>query len=166
MILQHTGLNVSSILCLAGGSIPGMALKDRIKEAVDHFEDKGGKIPDLAAKLKVSRSAIYQWLDGSTKNLKNEVLFDLAKETGFSAEYIATGKGIKRVGQVSPDTETGPDLGFLTTTVQAVEEYLDMQELDLEPAAKAKLITLLYEICVDKGKIEAPAVARYLRLVA
>lgn len=143
-----------------------MALRDRVREAVDAYKDKGRSVKDLADNIGVEASAIYQWLDGSTKNIKNETLFALSKETGFAAEYIATGKGSKHGHQVLPLGESGPDLSFLTMTVQAVEEYLDRQDLDLEPAAKAKLITLLYEICVDKGKIEAPAVARYLRLVA
>lgn len=142
-----------------------MALRDRVKEAVDAYKAKGKSVRDLAGAIGVKPSAIYQWLDGSTKNIKNEPLGALSNETGFSTEYIATGKGSKHKVAVFAPSE-GPDLSSLTMTVKAVEEYLDREELTLDPPAKAKLIALLYEICVAKGKIEAPAVARYLRLVA
>lgn len=138
-----------------------MTLGERIKEALSV-----GKlsVSDAAAKLGVGRSAIYQWLAGDTKNLKLENLFALAEETGYSAKWIALEKGMKR--DVKPFTPPGSlDLSFLTITIQAVEKYLDEAGLTLEPEAKAKLISLLYEICAEKGKVEQPHVARYLRLV-
>lgn len=138
-----------------------MTLGERIKYALS---DGKLSVADAAAKIGVGRSAIYQWLAGDTKNLKLENLFALADETGYSAKWIALEKGTKR--EVKALTAAGDlDLSFLTATIQAVEEYLDAQELTLQAEAKAKLITLLYEICAEKGKVEQPAVARYLRLV-
>lgn len=139
-----------------------MALKDRIKEAVDSYKGPKG---DLIKKLGVSRSAFYQWLAGDAKNLKNANLYALAQNTGYSAKWLATGEGTKL--ERSAFTHSGhPDLAFLETTIVAVEHYLEDQDLHLEPSAKAKLVTLLYEICAEKGTVEQPAVARILRLVA
>ena len=47
----------------------------------------------MARELGCSAAAIYQWIDGTTKDLKNELLFALADKTGFSARWLATGEG-------------------------------------------------------------------------
>jgi len=153
---------LSTILCGLAGSIAGMALKDRIREARDAYK---GPVEELAKKVGVSRSAFYQWLAGDTKNLRLENLFALAEETGYSAKWIATGHGTKRDSSALAHNN-GPDLSFLEITMRAVEEYLDKQDLTLDPEAKAKAVTILYEICAEQGKVEQPAVARILRLVA
>jgi len=140
-----------------------MQMKDRLKEAIDASRLP---VPEVAKRLKVSRSAVYQWLAGDTKNLKLENLFAVAEMTGYSAKWLATGQGTKREAKLFAPDLAGLDLSFLTITLQAVEKYLNEAELSLDPEAKAKLITLLYEICAEKGKVEQPAVARYLRLVA
>lgn len=138
-----------------------VTLSERIKEALE-----GAKlsVTEAAEKIGVGRSAIYPWLSGNTKNLKLENLFALADATGYSAKWIAIEKGTKR--DLRPLTQsTGTDLSFLTTTIQEVEKYLDEEGLTLEAEGKARLITLLYEICAEKGRIEPPTIERYLRLV-
>jgi hypothetical protein len=42
-------------------------------------------------------AAVYQWIDGSTKNLKEPFLWALADATGFEARWISTGEGDERV---------------------------------------------------------------------
>lgn len=159
--LQHAATFVSTTLQPVAGSMAHMPMGDRIKEA---REGANLSVKALAAKVKVSRSAVYQWESGDTKGLKPENLFAVADATGYSAKWIGTGHGTKRETAVfDPD---GLDLSFLTTTLEAVEKYLDEQDLALQPEAKAKLVALLYETCADKGKVEEPTVARYLRLVA
>jgi hypothetical protein len=140
-----------------------MALKDRVKEAVSA---SGKSVPVLAGKIGVHKNAIYQWLDGTSKNLKGAHLYALSRESGFSAEWIATGRGTKHELKPLAHGADSLDLSFLTTVLQAVEKYLDDQDLTLEAEPKAKLIALLYETCAQKGIVEGPVVARYLRLVA
>lgn len=118
----------------------------------------------LAEKVKVSRGAVNKWEKGDTKNLKLENLFALAEHTGHSAKWIALGTGARRETRSPQDGNL--DVSFLTMTVQAVEKYLDNEDLTLDAEPRAKLIALLYEIYVDKGKVEQPAVGKYLRLVA
>lgn len=136
-----------------------MTLSDRVKEAI-------GKLPvsDVADRLKIHRNAVYQWMDGTTKNLRPEYLFGLAELTGYSAKWIALEKGTKR--DLKPLTQsTATDLSFLTMAIQELEKYLEDEGLVLEAEKKARLVTLLYEICAEKGRIETPTIERYLRLV-
>jgi transcriptional regulator with XRE-family HTH domain len=133
-----------------------MDLSERIRKAI------GKRSPDeIADKLKISRSAVYQWLDGTTKNLKNQILFDLAEETGYSAKWIATEEGPEKL----PPQTIDIDLSFLSIVITEVERFLTKERRTLESDKKAKLITLLYEIYVGRGNVEQPAIARYLRLV-
>lgn len=134
-----------------------MTLSERIKKAM------GKRSPEeLADKLHISRSAIYQWLNGTTKNLKNQLLFNFAEETGYSAKWIATEEGPEKVSAQSNDI----DLSFLSIVIAEVERFLAKERRTLEVDKKAKLITLLYEIHVGRGNVEQPAIAKYLRLVA
>jgi transcriptional regulator with XRE-family HTH domain len=160
-VVQHTKRLASTILREQAGSMGDMALKDRIREARSGYK---GTIDELAKKVGVSRSAIYQWLGGNSKNLKLENLFSFAEATGYSARWIATNKEPKI--EAEPAEQIVLDLSFLTTVLEAVEKYLDEQDLDLQPEAKAKVIALLYETNREKGKVEGATVARYLRLVA
>lgn len=157
-IIKHASSSLSNILERAGDSIPNMR-KERIAEAIGKR-----RVKTLASKMGISPSAIYQWLKGDTKNLKLEYLFALASETGYRAEWIATGKGDKI--EATSRTSEPCDLSFLTVTITAVEKYLDQEDLSLPPEAKAKLISLLYDVCSQRGKVDEPSVARYLRLVA
>jgi transcriptional regulator with XRE-family HTH domain len=159
--LQHTGQHASSTLHTLEGSMAGMPTGNRIKEA---REGAGLTVAGLAKKVGVSRSAVYQWESGDTKGLRPENLFAVADATGYAAKWIGTGQGTKR--ELKAFNQEGLDLSFLTTTMEAVEKYLDEQDLVLQPEAKAKLIAILYETCAVKGKVEEPTVARYLRLVA
>jgi len=72
------------------------------------FETKGGRIEyaitqagynpnSIAAELHISASAIYQWLDGTTKNIKEDLLWKLADLTGFEARWLSQGTGPMRI---------------------------------------------------------------------
>lgn len=140
-----------------------VTLGERIKEALENAKPKKLSVADAAEKIGVRHSAIYPWLSGKTKNLKLENLYALADATGYSAKWIAIEAGTKREIKALAGNEV--DISFLTTTIQAVEKHLDEEDLELQPETKAKLVSLLYEICADKGKVEKPVVAKYLRLV-
>ena len=66
-------------------------------ERVEYVLAEKGLTPSSAAPLiGCSREAISQWIDGSTKNIKNEYLFALADATGYEARWIATGQGERK----------------------------------------------------------------------
>lgn len=139
-----------------------VTLGERIKDALDNAKPKLS-VAEIAKKVGVGHSAVYPWLSGKTKNLKMEHLFALADATGYSAKWLAIEVGTKR--EIKALANNQVDISFLTITIQAVEKYLDEEDLELKPESKARLVGLLYEICAEKGKVEQPAVARFLRLV-
>lgn len=56
--------------------------------------EKSGHNPASIAKLLGCKAAaVYQWLDGSTKNLKEHLLWKLADITGYEARWISQGEG-------------------------------------------------------------------------
>lgn len=69
-------------------------LKERFRYA---REQAGYSKAELARILKVSRSAIGQIETGATKNLKASTLVAMESATGFSGEWIETGKGNQKV---------------------------------------------------------------------
>lgn len=66
-------------------------LANRIQKAL---EAAGMSIQGLADKCGVTRTAVAYWVDGQTKNLKNEYLFSAAKALGVRAEWLALGTGL------------------------------------------------------------------------
>ncbi len=70
-----------------------MTLKDRIKEAM---ESAGLKHAELARATGKTNAAVTQWLDGSTKSLKADTATRMEQATGYSAEWLVTGKGPKK----------------------------------------------------------------------
>lgn len=77
-----------------------MALSDRILEIVA----AGYKKSAIARAAGKSAAAVTQWISGETKEIKADSAAGIQAVTGFSAVWIATGKGPKMVavGNVSP----------------------------------------------------------------
>lgn len=71
----------------------GMLKGERIKYAL---EASGVDPRQVAAACGISVQAVYSWLRGQTKDLRNEHLFCLADVTSFSPRWIATGEGPQR----------------------------------------------------------------------
>lgn len=80
-----------------------MALSDRILEIVD----AGYKKSAIARAAGKSPAAVTQWISGETKEIKADSAAGIQAVTGFSAVWIATGKGPKMVavGNVSAVSE-------------------------------------------------------------
>lgn len=81
---------------------------ERMKQT--QFSDRGARIDyairssghtaaSVAKLIAVSRSAVSQWIAGTTKDIKNDHLFALEDITGFSARWIATGQGPQRTAR-------------------------------------------------------------------
>lgn len=99
--VKHALNGRSSILPFVSFTIAGMDLDDfdlatlggRVAHAV---QASTYPIESIAARMGISKQAIYQWIDGRTKNIRNEHLFPFADITGFSPRWIATGDGPQR----------------------------------------------------------------------
>lgn len=66
------------------------SLSDRVTQAVNA---SGKSASAIAREIGVTPEAVLQWMNGPTKNLRNDNLFRLADATGFSARWIGTGEG-------------------------------------------------------------------------
>lgn len=75
-----------------------MTLAERIREAMGDMS-----AADIARATKKTPGAVTQWLDGTTKSLKAETAAMLQAATGYSASWLATGKGPKKAsGNIEP----------------------------------------------------------------
>lgn len=71
---------------------------ERVAEALQDYLQTvpGAEIKKVAKACETSPQAVYAWSKGDLKSFKSENLFPLADITGFSARWIATGKGDKK----------------------------------------------------------------------
>lgn len=68
-------------------------LSERISESV---QTSGAAVSAIAEKCGVSVQAVYQWMNGDTKQIMGDYLVELAELTGFEARWIAKGIGPKQ----------------------------------------------------------------------
>ena len=80
-----------------------MSSGQRIKEA---REDLRISQPELAKRARVTKSAVSQWENGSTKELKADHLLAVAKALNVSPDWLATGRGPK---QRTQDVDQGSE---------------------------------------------------------
>lgn len=97
---KHTYSRPASILKAFPPTIGGMDEEHDLttKEGrIGFVIEKSGHNPaSIARLLGCKPAAVYQWLDGSTKNLKEHLLWKLADITGYEARWISTGEGPQR----------------------------------------------------------------------
>jgi hypothetical protein len=92
---------------------------------IAHVIERSGHTPSSIARLLGCKpAAVYQWLDGSTRNLKEQFLWKLADVTGFEARWISQGEGPARIDW---------SIKQATTELQA-----------MEPAARYKAVRIIH----------------------
>ena len=74
-------------------------MRERIAKAI---RDSGKKKSEIADLVGVSTAAVTQWESRETKTLKAENLMALAKATGRSPQWLATGEGPETPSNVEP----------------------------------------------------------------
>lgn len=68
-----------------------------LAERVIEVRESTGKIPaEFAREVGISKSALSQIEDGSTKTLKHETALGMQRISGYRADWIATGRGSKK----------------------------------------------------------------------
>jgi hypothetical protein len=60
------------------------------------IHDSGHNPRSISLQLGCKPAAVYQWLDGSTKNIKEHLLWKLADITGYNARWISQGEGLSK----------------------------------------------------------------------
>jgi transcriptional regulator with XRE-family HTH domain len=143
-----------------------MALKDRIKEAMD---GAGLTAADLARATKSTNAAVTFWLSGKTKTLKGEKAALLEIATKYNAQWIISGKGEKRMMNTpfiplenSVSFEQNKPLALMqqaqpaTTNIASVDYVLDMmlaQMAQVEPVKRAAIGALLSVLAVHPDDV-------------
>lgn len=100
-----------------------MALSDRIQEIVA----AGYKKSAIAKAAGKSAAAVSQWLSGETKEIKADSAAGIQAVTGFSAVWIATGKGPKMAAVSNVDEVRATRRVPLISWVQA-GSWSDVQD--------------------------------------
>lgn len=127
--LQHTEINETSysvrqfMLNFSSLNLCTMERHERVARAIAM---SGKKKSQIAAECGVANSAVTQWIDGSSKSMKPENLYGLAKATGFNPEWIAMGHGPER--PAPPGSDQGAQHANVGPTIQP---YRDAKEYPL-----------------------------------
>jgi len=169
--LKHTVENKSSILKDVPGSIMGMTIDERIKEAMA-WTTPPLKAVELAKACSVSESAVSQWLAGITKP-GIESIFAIADATGYNARWLAIEKGIRRPHRVlsvidgakgDKQSQVNPDL--LEGSIEAVMEASRRVQKVYTASEIAGMVCAVYDIAIKAGRVDADTVKTILRLVS
>ena len=98
---KHTYPSIASILILGAANIGSMVSNYDLSTKsgrIAYVIEQSGHVPGSIAKLLgCAPAAVYQWIDGSTKNLKEHLLWKLADITGHEARWISTGEGLMKI---------------------------------------------------------------------
>jgi len=81
-------------------------LQERMQELM---AESGWSVGEIATIADVSSSAVSQWVNGPTISIKLEPAIRLERESGYSALWLANGKGPKKAAFTSPQTEAAGD---------------------------------------------------------
>ena len=73
------------------------SIADRIRFVIENAEGiQGASVKEFADLVGVTRSAVYQWLDGTTEP-GPEILFNIEDKTKFRARWIVLGEQPKQL---------------------------------------------------------------------
>ena len=119
-----------------------MTLSRRIKEVRATTGLNKSQFGKLAG---VSHAAVGQWENDETKSIKFSILMKIQKDTGFSAAWIDSGRGPKKVNQ--------------TTDTNRTESLRDVENSD---SIKAKLELLSIDTKIELSKMTIEQMQRRL----
>lgn len=78
----------------------------------------------LARLAEVTQASVSQWLHGPTKTMAPGPAFAIQRKSGWSAEYLLTGKGPKKMDQIRER-----DAEYVIERRIAAGELLDMRDI-------------------------------------
>lgn len=160
-------VQVSRVLNRSWAIIRSMTLAERIEEIM---KAKGLNQAQLARALKVERSAVNQWLDGSTKTLRGDIVLSLSELSGYTPRWIESGKGTRLIDKALSLGDSGRadiDSDLLRDAIIGVDAYLKEMygKAAIPPEKRAGLIVMIYERYLRVGRVEPAEARRYLKLV-
>ena len=119
------------------GPIEDMALKDRIKTAM---EEAGLTPAELARRTNYTEATVSHWLSGRTKTLKGASATKLSKVTGFNEKWLIEGRGERKGAARAP-------MGGSTPENNTRARYSDL----------AERLAKLFDMLPDDEKLQAQA---------
>lgn len=100
-----------------------MTLAERIQELIGAGFSKSA----LARAAGKTPAAVTQWLTGDTKVMKADSAYGLAALTGYSSEWIATGRGEKKARTLARQTDPAPSTaGEASATAMEIALLYDL----------------------------------------
>ncbi len=113
-----------------------MKLNQRVAEAIEAAKRKGVSVANIATACKISRQAVYQWMEEGANSIDGANLVELAELSGYNARWIANGKGAK-LNRLTQDEQTIIE-GYRLLDDEMKEEALMLAERRIEKAAAQK----------------------------
>jgi hypothetical protein len=146
----------------------GFAL--RLRQVIDAY----GSANSIAKSIERSEGAVRKWLRGESEPNVTD-LRTLCERTDTSIEWLVTGRGRRdAIHPTPPETPTAspenepqtPALNYslLEAIMDAVESEVRKDAVDLPSAKRSMLVTTLYDLFQESGKVDADAVARLVKL--
>jgi transcriptional regulator with XRE-family HTH domain len=77
------------------------------------LEELGMLPTELASRCGVSRAAVSGWINGTTKNIRNDHLLMVADTLGLEIRWLISGKGPRLAAQAPPVNYDSQDLDLL-----------------------------------------------------
>lgn len=122
----------------------------RLKAAIDDVPGMTGA--SLAKEIDVSKAAVYQWINGSTKNMRPTNLFRAADALKINPRWLITGEGertaVKPGGADERRHDFAPDVFAIATLYNELHRSLKVQVRSFLAMA-VQLRRLGYEISME-----------------
>lgn len=136
------------------------------RERIEHvIHELGIKPTDLVRLSGASRSVVSQWMHGRIKSIDARYAFALQKNTGFSSEWIQTGRGQKKVS--AEEQERQPlsaedeaelkQLGLLWIRLTRSQRDSYLQHITADTQENARLLTELQQLASSQALPEDSA---------
>lgn len=130
-----------------------MTRAERIALAIQRSGKKNGQI---AAEIGVTPSSVSQWRSGLTKSIKPENLAALAKATGASMLWLATGDG-----NMPPEATGGVNATGANATGSAADSY-DTVRIDRSRITGLPLYEWAKVAQIGVAAVEMPTASRFM----
>lgn len=149
------------------GSFPicNSGIGDRIGIVADLYGTKG----EAASTAGVSPISLRRYI-AEEQAPPFEVLANLAMAKGVSLEWLATGEGelYARQRVVHGEVKASEDdaVEMVKLSVQALEEWLLEENLELDPERKAEVVVVLYRYLRSRNTVNPQEIASLLQALA
>jgi hypothetical protein len=137
----------------------GFAL--RLRQVIDAY----GSANSIAKAIERSEGAVRKWLRGESEpNITD--LRTLCEQTQTSIEWLVTGRGRREAGHTPAPVHESTPLNFslLEAIMEAIENQVRRDELNLPSSKHSMLVTTLYGLFQESQKVDSEAVARLVKL--